>query len=168
MDSLTQLTKERPVIYDVLGHYLHQTELYIREYQNLLYHIVSMIKESNYTIEFPLFEEMKVIIYISAKATLYWLRTNLSHAWYKPILRLLKVLDENPNVPPEPQPPMDAIPVFENGKYMIKHGCRVLTDDNQYCNGNMYCIDWHGEPISPFSMRKITYVCNKCGNVKMV
>ena len=179
--TLIELVKQRPVVYDVLGHYLHNTTEEIRREQNYMLYLVSFIREMNKRFDisqtelnFGLWNDFKVIIFISVKATLGWIHTHYTHEWYQPILRLLRVLDGEENVPPEPHVHAKVEPeVLDDGTYIIRKGCYELIK-GEYCNGDMIMVNhkWHDHIPTPLVgstlASELMYVCQKCNHVKIV
>jgi hypothetical protein len=167
--KLIDLVRERPVISKVLSHYLHNTTSEYRELQDFAYTLVCILEDclkNGYKLKdsFSVWDDFKIITYISAQATLNWLSENESHEWYQPILRLLQVLDDK-DVPPEPLIPPEVKPEFlEDGTYLIRKGCHVMIE-GQFCTGDLIAFNWKkNEPVPQYTL----YGCQKCGNVKTI
>lgn len=172
--TINELYTHRPVVYHVLGHYLHSATDKIRKDQTDLFFIVQQMREGHVIEPIPLTSYHIELILLSAAALLKWIGDHPTHEWKDPTLRLVQILKGELNVPPEPRPPKEAKMTFlADGTYIIKYGCRELIN-GEFCEGDMVCFNWKkDQPLpgngSPFSVRaNLIYTCEKCHHTKIV
>lgn len=159
---LNQLFYERPVLFQALGHYLHDTTPAIREEQGDLYDKLMILREKGPLPAIEITDEMKYVIWYSIRRTLDWIGTNTTHIWYLPLLRLKDLIEDKLDIIQEPAPPIESHMTFlKDGTYVITNGCRELIN-GQYCCGDLVCLNWkESEPAPHF----IAYECNKCNKL---
>jgi hypothetical protein len=165
---LSELVKTRPVVYDVLGHYLHHATDEIRQEQSDLFGKVQDIREwfrdrtQNVPEDIEVDDDIRTMIFISANALKKWM--GKYHEWAKPTERLLSLIDGDPNVSKEPDAIPDCVMEYDqNGRYQIIHGCRRIIK-GEYCGGTMVCLNWKKDEPVP---RDLFYLCLKCNNSKV-